>query len=91
MKKQKNNTIHEFDGQKYKEASKHQKEWGNAIIAELKLKGSESVLDLGCGDGEITKQISDSLPHGNVIGIDSSEGMISTAKKLETVNLKLLL
>ncbi len=88
MKNQKNNTTHEFNGQKYKEASKHQKEWGSTIISEFNLIGSESVLDLGCGDGELTKQISYLLPHGKVIGIDASEGMICTAKKLETENLK---
>ena len=40
------NTAFEFDGEKYKKASKHQKEWGNRIISEFKLKGDESILDL---------------------------------------------
>jgi len=41
----------EFDGEKYKQASKHQKEWGQNLIAGLRLRGDESILDLGCGDG----------------------------------------
>ena len=39
----------EFDGKKYKMASIHQKEWGKTLISELKLKGDERILDLGCG------------------------------------------
>ena len=41
--------AHEFDGKKYRKASKHQKEWGLKIISELDLSGNESILDLGCG------------------------------------------
>ncbi len=77
----------EFDGKKYKKSSIHQKEWGTKIIAELNLRGDERVLDLGCGDGALTKKIHDLLPAGNVVGIDASEGMIKEAKKLETKRL----
>ena len=34
--------LHEFNGKKYKKASTHQKEWGNKIISEFSLKGTES-------------------------------------------------
>ncbi len=78
----------EFDGKKYKHASTHQKEWGLKIISGLMLSGNESVLDLGCGDGFLTKQITDKLPNGYVIGIDASEGMINSAKEYESENLK---
>lgn len=77
----------EFDGQKYKKASGHQKEWGTRIISELKLTGAESILDLGCGDGVLTKQLADLVPDGKVLGIDASVGMIKTAKELEGLNL----
>lgn len=78
----------EFDGEKYKKASKHQKEWGNKLIAELQLKGDESVLDLGCGDGVLTEQISELVPNGSVIGIDASMGMIQTARQHVRDNLQ---
>ena len=38
----------EFDGEKYKQASTHQKQWGTQIIMDLSLKGCEKVLDLDC-------------------------------------------
>ncbi len=80
-------TKFEFNGEKYKQASKHQKEWGNSVISELELDGNEIILDLGCGDGVLTEQLSRLVPNGKVIGIDASVGMIDTAKKLEKDNL----
>jgi trans-aconitate methyltransferase len=77
----------EFDGEKYKLASKHQKEWGNRLISELKFTGNEVILDLGCGDGVLTEQLSALVPNGKVIGMDASTGMIETAKKYEKNNL----
>lgn len=81
---------YEFDGEKYKRASKHQKEWGNKLISELTLGGNETILDLGCGDGVLTEQLSALAAKGNVIGIDASVGMINTAKKLEKENLSFI-
>jgi len=77
----------EFDGQKYKNASTHQKEWGTRIISELNLKGTERILDLGCGDGVLTKLLAEKVPEGKVLGVDASIGMLETAKELEGCNL----
>jgi trans-aconitate methyltransferase len=73
------NMAFEFDGEKYKKASSHQKEWGKRIISELKLQGDERILDLGCGDGTVTAQLSQCVKNGFVLGIDASKGMIDTA------------
>ena len=71
----------EFDGEKYKQASKQQKAWGKKLIAELEFKGGERILDLGCGDGVLTAEMAKFVPDGFVLGIDASESMIETAKK----------
>ena len=71
----------EFDAEKYKKASAHQKQWGKKLIEELDLEGSERVLDLGCGDGDITAQLAELVPNGLVIGIDASQSMIESAQK----------
>jgi len=55
---------YEFNGEVYKKASTHQKEWGNKIISELNLIGNEHVLDLGCGDGTLTSDIAVLVPDG---------------------------
>ncbi len=82
----------EFDGEKYKAGSRHQKEWGNRVVAELSgtLRGSERILDLGCGDGVLTAQLATLVPRGYVIGIDASKGMIATAKGMERENTEFL-
>jgi trans-aconitate methyltransferase len=80
-----------FDGEKYKYASKHQKEWADEVISEFNFDGNEKILDLGCGDGNITLKFAKLVPYGFVIGIDNSEGMINTAKKINKKNLKFIL
>lgn len=41
-----------------------------------------SVIDLGCGTGELTSRLASLLPHSDVTGIDSSEEMLSRAMGL---------
>lgn len=79
--------AHEFDGKKYEQASAHQKEWGAVVIAELDLKGNESVLYPGCGDGALARMIADQLSDGRVLGIDASQDMIEAALPKATANL----
>ncbi len=76
-------TVLEFNAEEYNTASRHQKEWGRAIISELDLRGNQSVLDLGCGDGVLTAELSRRVPDGYVVGIDSSWNMVRTARKLQ--------
>lgn len=83
-------TTYEFNGQKYEQASRHQKEWGQKLLSDLHLNGNESILDLGCGDGVLTEQLSMLVPDGSVFGMDASAGMINTAKKREKENLQFL-
>lgn len=80
----------EFDGEKYKIASTHQKEWGKSLISQLFLQGNEVILDLGCGDGILTEQLSSIVPNGKVKGIDASIGMIKTAQKIKKDNLEFI-
>jgi trans-aconitate 2-methyltransferase len=79
---------HEFDAEAYKKSSTHQKEWGNRIISEFHFKGSERIMDLGCGDGVLTARLAEMVPEGFVLGIDSSRGMIEAARGLRSKNLE---
>jgi len=71
----------EFNGEKYKLASVRQKSWGKKLISELMVRGSERILDLGCGDGVLTAELAKLVPDGLAVGIDASESMIRTARK----------
>jgi 2-isopropylmalate synthase len=50
------------------------------LINDLNPKPNEKILDLGCGNGVLTKKILRSTK--NVIGIDSSDAMVQAAKKI---------
>lgn len=58
-----------------------QQTWARELIARLKLRGDEHILDVGCGDGKITAEIARAVPRGAVTGMDASAEMIGFAKK----------
>jgi trans-aconitate 2-methyltransferase len=80
-----------FDGARYEAASHCQREWGIELIQELRLSGAESILDLGCGNGVITRALADRVPHGRVVGVDSSPSMLKAAETHKTANMELKL
>lgn len=80
----------DFNGEKYKLASTHQKEWGQDLMEKISFTGDESILDLGCGEGVLTEKLSRFVPKGKVIGIDASASMIKTAKTIHKCNLEFL-
>ena len=80
--------TYEFDGKQYKQASAHQTSWGKELVELLPLKGTERVLDIGCGDGRVTQRLAQRVPNGEVLGIDAADGMILAAKEHETINLR---
>ncbi len=81
-----------FDGARYEAASDCQRAWGTELVGELHLSGNESILDLGCGTGVITRALADRVPRGRVVGVDSSPSMLKAAEahKTATMELKLL-
>jgi trans-aconitate 2-methyltransferase len=70
-----------WNAEDYKQHSKNQQKWARELIARLKLKGVEYILDIGCGDGKVTAEIASYVPNGSVVGIDNSISMIELAKK----------
>lgn len=61
--------------QRYKETSIIQKSAAEILFSLLDLQEGETVLDVGCGTGNLTKKIYDRT-HGRTVGIDPSKGMI---------------
>jgi trans-aconitate 2-methyltransferase len=49
------------------------------VLSLLDLKGTESVLDLGCGNGKVTAEIAARVRKGTVVGVDFSADMIAFA------------
>ena len=64
----------------YAKSSSCQQQWARELIGKLELKGDETLLDIGCGDGKVTEEIAACLPMGSVLGVDSSAEMIALAQ-----------
>ncbi len=70
-----------WDSAEYAKHSDAQYAWALELIGKLNLKGDESVLDIGCGDGRVTLVLAKQVSKGHVVGIDSSQSMIALAQK----------
>lgn len=49
------------------------------LLALVEVRPNLRVVDLGCGTGELTRQLADALPNSHVTGIDSSSQMLEKA------------
>lgn len=66
--------------ERYSDSSIVQSSAADILLALLNIQRGESILDIGCGTGNLTKKLFD-LSQNTVMGIDPSEGMISESKK----------
>lgn len=64
----------------YQEGAYVQKSASEVLLSLLNIQEDQSVLDVGCGPGNITRQIA-SVTSNRVIGIDSATGMIHVAQE----------
>lgn len=80
------NDQYTWNARDYAGNSTAQQAWARELISKLNLQGDENLLDIGCGDGKVTAEISGHLPRGNVLGIDSSNDMIELASANFTKN-----
>lgn len=70
----------QWNPQQYAEHARFVTDLGAPLLDLLTPKPGERVLDVGCGDGVLTKQLMD---RGcDVIGVDASPAMVETAKAL---------
>ncbi len=68
-----------WNAEDYERNSSQQQQWARDLIAQLRLRGDEIVLDVGCGDGKVTAEIASLVPRGRVLGIDLSSDMVRRA------------
>jgi trans-aconitate 2-methyltransferase len=71
--------TYQWNAADYAAHSAAQYEWAQELIARLRLREGEAVLDIGCGDGKVTALIGAQVPRGRAVGIDSSPEMIALA------------
>ena len=69
----------DWDGEGYEKISDLQRHLAARSLSGLVFDGDERLLDVGCGDGFVTRSIAARLPNGSVVGIDASPRMIAVA------------
>ncbi len=67
--------------QKYHNTSQMQFQFAQSQLPQMNLQEDENLLDVGCGTGRTTHLFAQHLPKGSIIGIDSSEDMITFAQE----------
>jgi trans-aconitate 2-methyltransferase len=50
------------------------------LLARIDVEAPRTVVDLGCGAGNVTRILADRWPHARVIGFDSSASMLAQAR-----------
>jgi trans-aconitate 2-methyltransferase len=74
-------TEQHWDADEYARHSSVQWQWAMELIAKLALRGDESILDIGCGDGKVTAHLAQILGNGSVVGIDAAATMIGRSTR----------
>ena len=70
----------QWSGADYARHSSVQLSHAEYLLSNISLRGNESILDVGCGDGKITAFLARRVPFGKVVGIDPSLSMLKKAK-----------
>ena len=75
------NPAHQWNPTDYAQHSQGQERWAKELFALLAPQPDESILDLGCGDGRHTAELSRLVPGGRVVGVDRSPDMVAYANE----------
>jgi trans-aconitate 2-methyltransferase len=73
--------VTEWNAAEYARLSALQAAMAEEVLALLRgrLRGDERVLDVGCGNGKVTREIAALVPRGSVVGVDASAKMVEFA------------
>ena len=70
----------DWDGEGYEQISDLQRWLAGRALDAMELRGDDRVLDVGCGDGYVSRLLAAELPHGSVTGVDASPRLIEVAR-----------
>src|SRR5580658_4536843 len=73
-------TTQTWNTEGYEKNARFVTDLGAPVLALLAPRRGEHILDVGCGDGVLTKKISDL--GCNVVGVDSSQDFVVSAREL---------
>jgi trans-aconitate 2-methyltransferase len=70
----------EWDAATYDQVAAPMTTRGTELVDRLALRGDETVLDAGCGTGQVTSRLRERLPDGHVVALDASERMLERCR-----------
>ena len=75
-------TPRDWDAATYERLAAPLTAMGTEVLDRLVLRGDETVLDAGCGTGNVTRVLLERLPRGRVIAVDAAPSMVREARAL---------
>jgi trans-aconitate methyltransferase len=73
-----------WSAKSYNSAASFVPQLTSTVISYLDVQSTDHILDIGCGDGQLTAQIAHRASSGRVLGLDSSHSFIQSAQKTHT-------
>lgn len=74
-----------WSAEKYSAAANFVPQLTTKVLQHLSPQPGESILDIGCGDGQLTTKLASSVgPTGRVLGLDASASFIASARAANT-------
>ena len=70
-----------WDAETYQDVADPQREWGRAVVDRIRWRGDETVLDAGCGSGDVTRMLAERVPAGRVIAVDGAPEMVAMTRE----------
>ena len=75
-------SVNKESAETYSQTSSFQREVGRKLISKLSIPKGAKILDLGCGTGETTTDLSDVVgPEGTIVAVDPDPDRIKLAKE----------
>ena len=74
-----------WDAETYQDVADPQREWGRAVVDRIRWRGDETVLDAGCGSGDVTRMLAERVPAGRVIAVDGAPERVAMTPSAPSV------
>jgi trans-aconitate 2-methyltransferase len=80
--------VTEWNAAEYARLSALQAAMAEEVLSLLRerLRGDERILDVGCGNGKVTREIAALVPRGSVVGVDASSKMVEFSRAANSGN-----